>query len=131
MLSETNGLAHTVRAMRPIVPARDFEVSKRFYIDLGFQPQTLTDRLVEMHIGSYSFILQDYYVEQWAHNFVMHVLVSNLAAWWDHIVALDLTSRYGVKTRAPQLEDWGLVAGVTDPSGALWRFAETVSANRE
>jgi hypothetical protein len=43
-----------------------------------------------------------------------------------HIDGLDLASRYGVKTRAPQVEDWGLVAGVTDPSGVLWRINEAL-----
>jgi adenylate cyclase len=52
------------------------------------------------------------------------MLVSDLKVWWDHILALDLESRYGVKTKAPRLEDWALVAGVGGPSGVLWRIAE-------
>ena len=63
MSDEARNLAYTVKAMRPMVPAKDFEISKRFYIDLGFRPQTLTDRLVEMYLGAYSFILQSYYVQ--------------------------------------------------------------------
>lgn len=125
MPTDATTLADTVRAMRPMVPAKHFETSKRFYVDLGFQPQALTDRLIEMHLGTNSFILQGYYVQQWADNFVMHMRVSDVKLWWEHIVALDLPSRYGVKTRAPQLEDWGLVASVVDPSGVLWRIAET------
>jgi hypothetical protein len=116
--------ARTVMAMRPVIPAKDFEISKRFYIELGFEPKTLTDGLVEMQLGAFSFILQGYYVQQWADNFVMHMRVSNVKLWWDHIVGLDLASRYGVKTGAPQMEDWGLVIGVIDPSGVLWRIAE-------
>jgi hypothetical protein len=27
--------------------AKSFEISKRFYIDLGFQPRSLTDNLIE------------------------------------------------------------------------------------
>ena len=38
----------TVKAMRPMVPAKDFEISKKFYLELGFRPQTLADRVVEM-----------------------------------------------------------------------------------
>ncbi len=63
MSVDATKLAQTVTAMRPMVPAKDFEISKRFYIDLGFRPQTLTDRLVEMYLGAYSFILQSYYVQ--------------------------------------------------------------------
>jgi hypothetical protein len=132
MSSEASDLAHTVKAMRPIVPAKDFEVSRRFYLDIGFQPQMLDERLIEMHLGTYSFILQDYYVEEWANNFVMHMLVTDLNRWWAHICALDLPSRYGVKIRAPKQESWGQVAGVIDPSGVLWRFTQIrMSGNLE
>jgi uncharacterized glyoxalase superfamily protein PhnB len=50
-------------------------------------------------------------------------------AWWDHLASLDLTARYGVKTLPPKQEDWGLVAGVIDPSGVLWRIAQSTAAN--
>jgi hypothetical protein len=125
MSVEAASLSHTVIAMRPMVPAKDFEISKRFYIELGFQPRPLTDQLVEMKLGLFSFILQAYYVRDWADNFVVHVVVSDVGLWWDHIVSLDLPARYGVKTQAPESQGWAAVAGVTDPSGVLWRFAQT------
>ena len=120
-------MVRTVKAMRPIVPAKDFEISKRFYSELGFRPQTLAGRLVEMHLGPYSFILQDYYVEEWANNFVMHVSVADLGHWWKHFCALDLTSRYGVKLEPPNQESWGMVAALIDPSGVLWRFSQSAN----
>lgn len=121
---EAGGLSRTVTAMRPMVPAKDFEISKRFYIELGFQPRPLTDQLVEMQLGVMSFILQAYYVREWADNFVVHVTVCDVGLWWDHILSLDLPTRYGVTTQAPELQGWAVVAGVTDPSGVLWRFAQ-------
>jgi hypothetical protein len=124
MSVEAASLARTVTAMRPMVPAKDFEISKRFYIELGFQPRPIADRLVEMQLGLFSFILQAYYVRDWADNFVVHVTVSDVGLWWDHIVSLDLPARYGVKTQAPESQGWAVVAGVTDPSGVLWRFAQ-------
>ncbi len=125
MSFEATGLSRTVRAMRSMVPAKEFDISKRFYIELGFQPRPLTDRLVEMQLGVFSFILQDYYVREWADNFVVHVTVSDVGLWWDHIVSLDLPARYGVKRYAPESQGWAVVAGGTDPCGVLWRFAET------
>jgi hypothetical protein len=125
MSVEAASLSRTVTAMRPTVPAKDFDVSKRFYIELGFQPRPLTDRLIEMQLGVFSFILQAYYVRDWADNFVVHVTVSDVGLWWDHIVSLDLPARYGVKIQAPESQGWAMVAGVTDPSGVLWRFAQT------
>ena len=65
-----------------------------------------------------------HYVKEWADNFVMHMLVTDLDRWWKHISGLDLPSRYGTKAKAPQAESWGRVAGFTDPSGVLWRLTE-------
>jgi hypothetical protein len=122
-------LAETVVAMRPMVPAKDFEISKRFYIELGFQPRILLpDRLVEMSLGPFSFILQAYYVREWADNFVVHMTVADVTKWWNHILALDLTARYRVKITPPQTDGWATIAGVTDPSGVLWRFAQLCDA---
>jgi hypothetical protein len=119
-------LETTTKALRPFFPAKDFDLSRRFYMDLGFRAEPLGDGLVEMHMGPYSFLLQDYYVEQWAGNFVMHMLVADLDVWWNHIASLDLAARYGVQSpRAPKMESWGLkVAYVFDPSGVLWHIAE-------
>ncbi len=37
MSSAVSGLAQTVKAMRPMVPAENFEISKKFYADFGFR----------------------------------------------------------------------------------------------
>ena len=119
-------LACSIKAMRPFVPAKDFDASKRFYSDLGFRIEPRGDKVCEMFLGRHSFLLQDYYAKEWADNFMMHVLVDDLDAWWEHIASLDLASRHGVQApRAPKLESWGLkVAYVFDPAGVLWHFAQ-------
>jgi hypothetical protein len=108
-----------------MVPARDFDLSREFYVALGFQPVPLADRLVEMRLGICTFILQDYYVRERADNLVIHLRVSDVRLWWDRILALDLQSRFKVKALAPRMEAWGLVAGIVDPSGVLWRIAQS------
>jgi hypothetical protein len=119
-------LADGVVALRPWVPAKDFEISKQFYADLGFELRPLGDKLVHVGLGTFGFLLQDYFVREWAENFMMHMLVSNLDEWWESIDALKFESRYGVRAPIPpKLEPWGLrVAYVFDPSGVLWHFAE-------
>ena len=131
-MTEPGGLGHTVKAMRPFVPAKDFETSRRFYADLGFRIEPLGDELAEVALGGHSFLLQDYYVEEWAGNFMMHLLVSDLDAWWKHVMGLDLHARYGVpQPKGPKLELWGLiVAYVIDPSGVLWHIAERPRGER-
>src|SRR5216684_4433893 len=106
MPAATQRLVQAVTAMRPMVPARNFEISKQFYIDLGFAPLPLTERLIEMRLGAFAFILQAYYVREWADNSVFHVTVADVSLWWNHITSLNLAARYGVKTQAPQSEGW-------------------------
>jgi len=118
-------LVGIVKALRPFVPAKDFEISKRFYSDVGFRIEPLGDSVAAMHLGSHSFLLQDYYNEEWAANFMMHMMVDDLDAWWEHVSSLNMASRYGVRSpRAPKLESWGLnVAYMFDPAGVLWHIA--------
>jgi hypothetical protein len=130
MTDHVSGLADAIIAMRPFVPAKEFTISKQFYADLGFHIEPLGAALAEMHFGRHSFLLQDFYVEPWAANFMMHMLVDDLGAWWTHIATRELAMRYPVQSpRAPKRETWGLdVAYVFDPSGVLWHIAQVPGA---
>ena len=110
---------------RPFLPARDFALSKRFYQALGFT--TLLDSEVAIFgIGASSFILQNYFHEDWAANSMMQLMVDDLDSWWLHIEALNLPTRFGVpKPQPPAIQPWGLrIAYVVDPSGVLWHVAQ-------
>jgi hypothetical protein len=119
-------LAAGIVALRPFVPAKDFQISTQFYVDLGFEVAPLGDKLANVSVGRFAFLLQDYFVQDWADNFMMHLLVTNLDQWWESISSLDLQSRYKVRApRPPELEPWGLrVAYLFDPAGVLWHVAE-------
>jgi uncharacterized glyoxalase superfamily protein PhnB len=118
--------APDVIALRPFVPAKDFDTSLRFYTDLGFSTFRLGDGMASMHLGPFAFLLQFYDREDFAGHFMMHLLVRDVGAWWARIAALDLAGRYGVNPpAAPALQPWGLVvAYVWDPAGVLWHIAE-------
>ena len=122
----THPLADGLIALRPFVPAKNFQLSTQFYGDLGFEVTPLGDKLAAVSVGTFGFLLQDYFVQEWADNFMMHMLVNNLDQWWQRISTLDLAARYGVRApTSPKLEPWGLrVAYVIDPAGVLWHFAE-------
>jgi catechol 2,3-dioxygenase-like lactoylglutathione lyase family enzyme len=120
----------TVRSLRAFVPAKDFELSKRFYADLGFEVHDIGPALASVSAGAHSFFLQDSYVPHWADNCMLYLLVDDLGTWWDRIQAADLPGRYGVRPpRAPTREPWGHdVVHVVDPSGVLWHIAAEPSA---
>ena len=110
---------------RPFLPAKDFALSRRFYDALGFE-KLLDGEVAIYKVGSGSFILQNFYQEQLAGNFMMQLVVDDLDAWWAHVDELDLPGRFGVQApRAPAMQPWGMrVAYVFDPAGVLWHFAQ-------
>lgn len=110
---------------RPFLPAKDFDLSKRFYEALGFK-KVLDGEVAIFRIGSGGFILQNYFQKDWAENCMMQLMVEDLDEWWAHVLALDLPGRFGVPApKAPALQPWGLrIAYVVDPSGVLWHVAQ-------
>lgn len=123
--TDSNEPATTLVAVRPVLPAQNFELCKKFYAHLGFDLRQLTEALVEMRLGELRFLLQNHYVKEWADNCVIQLLVSDIGVWWKHIALLELQAQYDVKVLPPRQEEWGLVAGFTDPSGVLWRIIAT------
>ena len=111
--------------LRPFVPTMDFEMSKRFYETIGFE-KVLDGEVAIFNTGSGGFILQRYYQQDWAGNFMMSLLVDDLDAWWSHLESLDLVKHFGVDPpRPPAVQPWGLrVAFVVDPAGVLWHIAQ-------
>jgi hypothetical protein len=120
-----------IRAFRSCLPAKEFQTSLRFYQAIGFEAYPLEDTLAELSLGPHAFLLQGYYVKEWAENTVMHVLVNDVRAWWRHIDSLDLAKQFDVSAPvAPRSEPWGLtVAYLFDPSGVLWHFAEDTKSD--
>lgn len=111
--------------MRPFLPARDFELSKRFYEALGFR-KLLDGDVAIFESGGTGFLLQRYYQEESAGNYMMQLMVDDLDAWWRYIQTLDLARQFTVpEPKPPALQPWGLrVSYVVDPSGILWHIAE-------
>jgi hypothetical protein len=110
---------------RPFLPAKDFDVSKRFYEALGFK-KILDGDVAIFRVGSGGFILQRFNQEEVAENFMMQLMVDDLDVWWGHINSLDLPAQFGVlPPRAPAMQPWGLrVVYLTDPCGVLWHIAQ-------
>jgi len=121
----TNKLADGITSFLTFVPSKDFELSSRFYCDLGFEVSNVAPGVAQARLGPHGFLLQDFYVKDWAENFMMHVMVANLDDWWQHIDALDLPGRFSVQPpKPPALQASGLrTTHVWDPAGVLWHFS--------
>ena len=110
---------------RAFLPAKDFDLSKRFYEALGFT-KVLDGEVAIFRVGASSFILQKHFQKEWAENFMMQLMVDDLDSWWTHVSSLALSARFGVpEPKPPTVQPWGLrVAYVIDPSGVLWHVAQ-------
>ena len=114
-----------VTEIKAFVPSRDFALSKRFYRDLGFVMASEGGGVAYFHFGHVSFLLQDHCAEGLAENFMMHVLVEDVDAWWNHVQSSGVASRYGVKCTDIEAQPWRMRDFcLADPSGVLWRIGQ-------
>ena len=113
--------------IKAFVPSKDFELSKRFYADLGFEMAWSSDDLAYFHAGGSSFLLQRFYVREHAKCFMMHLLVEDVEAWWRHVSSQQLGQKYGVRVIPPGDRPWGIRDfTVDDPTGVLWRIGQRI-----
>jgi len=112
--------------IRSFLPAKDFEVSKAFYVALGFHIAWSDDNMALLESANQRFYLQRYYVKEWADNSMLHISVADAASCHRQIAALLAEGKFpGARVSAPKQEDYGaLVAYVWDPSGVLLHLAQ-------
>jgi uncharacterized glyoxalase superfamily protein PhnB len=113
-----------VTEIKAFVPARDFERSKQFYRDLGFTMASDGDGVAYFHFGEASFLLQDFCAEG-AANFMMHLLVEDVDAWWQQVQASGVVEKFEVKLTGIESQPWRMRDFcLWDPSGVLWRIGQ-------
>ncbi|HEY3890041.1 MAG TPA: VOC family protein [Caulobacteraceae bacterium] len=124
------GLSDTIKSLRPFVPAKDFQASKSFYRDLGFELLHDSPDLAVLLLGATTFLLQNFYAPGCAENFVVQLVVTDVEAWWRKLQPLDLASRHRVRAPVPPKPmPWNAtVLFLFDPSGVMWQITEYTHA---
>ena len=118
-------MAPTIRDFKPYVPAKDFEVSKRFYSALGFAMSEGWGGTADFELGGHALRLQDYYVADWANNFMIVIGVDDVLAWHHHVQkVIDEGGFTSARIKPPEAVDDSQVLHVWDPSGVLLIFVE-------
>jgi catechol 2,3-dioxygenase-like lactoylglutathione lyase family enzyme len=113
--------------IKAFVPATDFELSRHFYLALGFEVPWADDRLAYVRHGHVSFLLQALDDAAFARQFQMHLLVADVNAWHAHVVSADIARRFDVSVGPPEDRPWGMRDFVLfDPAGVLWRIAQNL-----
>jgi uncharacterized glyoxalase superfamily protein PhnB len=116
-----------VTEIKAFVPAKDFELSRQFYQDIGFTMASEGGGIAYFHFGNSSFLLQNFCAGGFAENFMMHLLVEDVDAWWQKVEESGVVNKYGVKLWPIELQPWKMRDFcITDPSGVLWRIGQNV-----
>ncbi|MBP6827666.1 MAG: hypothetical protein KA165_13980, partial [Saprospiraceae bacterium] len=101
-------MEHKAKSIRPFIGARNFDLSRSFYRDLGFQESILSHNMSYFDTGGLGFYLQDAYVRDWVDNSMIFLEVDDVGRYWNELSALYLTTKYaGVKLTPIREYDWG------------------------
>ncbi|MEO6168301.1 MAG: glyoxalase [Chitinophagales bacterium] len=118
-------MKHNAKSIRAFIGAKDFEVSRKFYSDLGFHENVLSPNMSYFNTEKFGFYLQDAYVKDWIDNTMIFLEVDDVSRYWNELSALDLTTKYENVKLVPICKyDWGKECFLHDPSGILWHFGE-------
>jgi len=114
-----------IRDLKVYVPAKDFEQSQRFYTALGFKASEGWGGTVDFELDGNRFRLQNYYVKDWADNFMILMGVDDVEAWHQHVKQLADSGEFdNIRIKAPEPVGNSLVFHVVDPSGVLLIFVQ-------
>jgi catechol 2,3-dioxygenase-like lactoylglutathione lyase family enzyme len=118
-------MEHKAISIRPFIGAKNFEVSRSFYRDLGFEEVVISHDMSVFKTGSLAFYLQDAYVRDWIDNTMIFMEVDDTERFWNELANLNLPEKYeGVRVTPVRNYEWGSECFVHDPSGILWHFGE-------
>lgn len=111
------------KSIRPFIGAKDFEISRSFYRDLGFEETTLGEQMSVFKSGNMAFYLQNAYVKDWIDNTMIFMEVDDVSLFYEELKELNLPTKYeSVKLTPIRKEEWGSECFLHDPSGILWHF---------
>lgn len=119
-------MQHQARSIRTFIGAKDFDLSRKFYGELGFLEVKISDNMSYFQVvEGIGFYLQDYYVKDWVDNSMIFLEVDDVRRYHQELTALGLHLKYErVRLSGIKINDWGNEIFMHDPSGILWHFGE-------
>ena len=124
MMNHSSSLNLTVQSLQTFVPAKDYTVALEFYQTIGFELVWSNEQLSLMRCQNFSFLLQNFYEQMLAENFMMHLLVDHVDDWWQHLTHVSSQFSHPLQLTQPEDRAWGMCDFTfVDPSGVLWRVA--------
>ena len=110
-----------VEDIRVFIPSKNYEESKEFYQELGFEMIFESEEISEFENGECSFLLQNFYNKELANNLMVQLAVNSIESVHEKLKSL---SEFGVRFNDPEDVAWGKVLYLWGPSGELWHITQ-------
>ncbi len=119
-------MKHVAKSIRTFIGAKNFEESRDFYKELGFEESVIGHNMSLFRVTqTLSFYLQKAYVKDWIDNTMLFLEVDDVDRYWKELSALNLHEKYpNVRLTPVRIESWGQECFMHDPSGILWHFGQ-------
>jgi hypothetical protein len=119
-------MKHRAKSIRAFIGASNFEESRSFYKEIGFEESPISKTMSYMKVtDQLGFYLQDANVEDWINNSMIFLEVDDVHRYWKELQSLNLDQKFkNVKLTPVREEAWGRECFLHDPSGVLWHFGE-------
>jgi hypothetical protein len=109
--------------LKALVPARDFDLSKRFYRAIGFNEDWTNGEIAYFKSGNTNFLLRAEEDPTHAQGMQMQIVVESVDEWYEYI--RPALASFGMNVDPPVNRPWGARDFVlTDPSGVRWRITQ-------
>jgi len=115
----------TGKSIRPFIGSKNYNISRNFYLELGFKEIITSKKMSYFSIGKFGFYLQDAYVKDWIDNSMIFIELDDLESNLKNIQSLRLTEKYeNVRLSEIKYNEWGNEFFLHDPCGILWHFGK-------
>ena len=113
-------------SIRPFIGSKDFNESRAFYTELGFQEITIEPKMSLFKVNEHlAFYLQAYYTKDWIENTMFVIEVDDIDTCYADILSKNLSDKYpSIKLTNIKYWDWGKEIHLLDPAGVLLHFCE-------
>lgn len=111
-----------ILSLSPFIPSgKDYEMSRRLFIELGFEEIWECEGYAAFRNGEARFVLREYHNEGFAQNLMVRIVVPDLDVWWSAISAKKLGESYpDFSINSPTDYPWGREANFIDLAGVCW-----------
>lgn len=87
-------MEHRAKSIRPFIDAINYDLSRDFYRNLGFNESVLSSNMCYFSTQEFGFYLQNAYDKNWVDNTMVFMEVEDVERFWNELLALELTSKY-------------------------------------